>query len=84
MITFPISNATIHFQMSMILSACYMSMLCTNWGNVSVFDNTVNFFSNGNGSFWFKIVAEWFSIVIYLFSLIAPMLFPNRNFDTKV
>lgn len=41
---FAISNATIFFQALLILSAMYMSMLCTNWGNVTIFDNTTDFF----------------------------------------
>lgn len=68
----------------MVLSACYMCMLCSNWGNVSIFENTTDFFNHSNGSFWFKIVAEWFTIAIYLFSLVAPLLFPNRDFGENI
>lgn len=41
---FAISNATIVFQALMMLSAMYLSMLCTNWGNVTIFDDTTDFF----------------------------------------
>ena len=59
----------------------YMSMLCTNWGNVTIFDNTTNFFQHSNGSYRLKITAEWITIGIYVFSMVAPLLFPNRDFD---
>ena len=78
--TFPISAATIYFHLGMILAACYLSMLCTNWGNMSIFDNTTDFFKGDNGSFWLKIVAQWFTIVLFVFSLIGPKLCPNRDF----
>lgn len=77
---FAISNATIIFQVTMIFSAIYLAMLCTNWGSVTVFDNTTDFFQHSQGSFWLKIVAQWFTIGIFLFSLVGPMLFPNRDF----
>ena len=77
---FAISNATIIFQVSMIFSAVYLAMLCTNWGSVTVFDNTTDFFQHSQGSFWLKMVAQWFTIAIFLFSLIGPMLFPDRDF----
>ena len=79
---FPISSATIMFQALMILSAMYLSMLCTNWGSVSIFDDTTDFFSHGTASYWLKLVAEWASMGLYVFSLVAPILpcFRNRNF----
>ena len=54
---FAISSATIYFHIGMILAACYLSMLCTNWGNMSIFDDTTNFFQGSDGSYWLKIVA---------------------------
>jgi hypothetical protein len=77
---FEISNATIIFQFSLIFSAIYLSMLCTNWGNISIFDNTTDFFQGSQSAFWLKMVAQWFTIAIFLFSLVGPMLFPGRDF----
>ena len=78
---FPISDATITFQGLMICSALYMSMLCTNWGSLSIFDNTTDFFVGSDSSYKLKIFAEWATIGIYIFSLVAPLLCPNRNFE---
>jgi hypothetical protein len=60
-----------------------MSMLCTNWGNMSIFDNTTSFFSNGSSSYGVKMFAEWFTVAVFLFSMVGPLLFPNRDFGTN-
>ena len=77
---FPISSATIFFQALMVLSAVYFSMLLTNWGNPTVFDSTILFFEANLTSFWIKLIAQWLSMAIYLFSMVAPVLFPGREF----
>jgi hypothetical protein len=79
--TFPITPQTIFFQLLLVLASVYYCMLLTNWGNPTVFDDTTNFFESNKSSFWIKIVAEWISIAIYLFSLLAPLIFPNRDFS---
>lgn len=78
--SFPISGATILFQALLTLAAIYYSMLLTNWGNPTIFNNTSTFYSSNNTSFWIKLVAQWLSTGIYLFSMFAPMIFPDREF----
>jgi hypothetical protein len=79
--TFPVTTQTIFFQLLLVLASVYYCMLLTNWGNPTVFDDTTTFFESNSSSFWIKIVAEWISIAIYLFSLLAPLIFPNRDFS---
>jgi hypothetical protein len=56
-------------------------MLLTNWGNPSIFQGgTIPLYSANDTSFWLKLVAQWLSTLIYLFSMFAPMLFPDREF----
>jgi hypothetical protein len=75
--TFPISDVSIQFQLLMILSALYYSMLLTNWMNPSQFtDGTAS--NSGMTAFWIKMVCEWLTILIFVFSIFAPVLFPNR------
>jgi len=79
--TFPISSASIFFQLLLVLGAFYYAMLLTNWGNPTVFDGTnVPFYSANDQSFWVKLVIQWLSTLIYLFSMFAPLLFPDREF----
>jgi len=62
-----------------VLAAVYYAMLCTNWGNPTVFNDTTDFYSS-TASFWIKLVAQWLSMAIYGFSMVAPIIFPNREF----
>ena len=80
---FPISTATILFQGLMVLASVYYSMLMTNWGNPSVMDNTYGFFSDNYMSYWVQMSALWVSQAIYVFSLTAPICFPNRDFGQE-
>lgn len=74
---FAISNQTIFFQLSMMLSAMYYAMLCTNWQNPGLY--TDGRYASAS-TYWLKVVSLWLSILVYLFSMVAPLLFPNRRF----
>jgi len=80
---FAISNATIYFQLLMMVSAMYMAMLCTNWGKTEVFNNggRANFFEPNMTSYWLKIIAQWVTMSMYLLSLLMPILFPDREYN---
>jgi hypothetical protein len=75
----PITNATIIFQFLLILAAVYYAMLLTNWGQPSLFeDSTFDFFSKSAYSYWIQLSAQWVSMLLYLYSMVAPLLCPDR------
>lgn len=68
--------------MLLILAAIYYSMLLTNWGTPALFsDNSFTFFQKSAYSFWIQLVAQWVSVIVYLFSMTAPLCFPDRQFS---
>jgi len=75
---FPITPATIIFQLILVFASIYYAMMLTNWGNPALFTDTTDFFKASTTSFWVKQVAQWVSLLIYLFSLLGPLLFPGR------
>ena len=77
---FPISTATILFQLLLVLASIYYSMLLTNWGSPTILDDTAVFFDKSGQSFWIQVSAQWISEAIYIFSLTAPLCFPGRDF----
>jgi len=80
---FPISTATILFQLLLILSSIYFSMLLTDWGNPNVMDSgnkDAMFFEPSYQSFWINVAAMWVSQAIYIFSLTAPWCI-DRDFS---
>ena len=76
---FQITTQTIVFQVLMLLSAIYYAMLLTNWGSPNYSQiNNASFFNVNKTSYWCQLVAMWVSMAIYLFSLVAPLIFPDR------
>ena len=74
---FPISKETITFQLIMMLSSMYYAMLCTNWLEPGLYTKG-DYISDT--TYWLKMVALWLSLLVYLYSMIAPLLFPDRQF----
>jgi serine incorporator 1/3 len=61
------------FYLMMFLGGAYMAMVLTDWDSSS---------SSSNGvSMWVKIVAQWLTMLLFLWTLLAPKLFPNREFN---
>ena len=78
------------FHTAFMLGAMYVQQLLTNWETISAHDAqsstaapeiTVD---SGAGSMWAKIVSSWLVFALYLWSLFAPLIFPDRDFGYGV
>jgi len=54
-----------------------MGMLLTNWTSASL--TTGDLISNGFG-FWVRATISWLVTLIYIWTLIAPRICPERDF----
>ncbi|POM68085.1 TMS membrane protein [Phytophthora palmivora] len=61
------------FYSMMCLAGLYMAMVLTDWDSA---DGSAN-----NVSMWVKIIAQWLTILLFTWTLIAPKLFPDRDFS---
>ncbi|TMW62873.1 hypothetical protein Poli38472_005491 [Pythium oligandrum] len=61
------------FYLMMFLAGVYMAMVLTDW-------DSANGASNGV-SMWVKIVAQWLTMLLFLWTILAPKLFPDRDFS---
>ncbi|KAE9138836.1 hypothetical protein PF010_g812 [Phytophthora fragariae] len=61
------------FYSMMCLAGLYMAMVLTDWNSA---DGSFN-----NISMWVKIVAQWVTILLFSWTLVAPKLFPDRDFS---
>jgi len=68
------------FHLIMCFAALYMAMMLTNWGSVEEEPLSANP-EISETSMWVKIVSQWFGYVIYLWTLMAPMCCPGRDFS---
>lgn len=67
----------------MALISCYVAMILTNWGTVNGLDENHNAANPTVGRINMAIlgVSQWMAIGLYSWTLIAPRLFPDRDFS---
>jgi len=68
---------TYHFVMLII--AVYTSMMLTDWGTPAAAQNQK--YNLGYASAWLQMSANWVCSLLYMWTLVAPKLFPNRDFS---
>lgn len=64
----------------MCIAAIYLGMLVTNWSSVSL--TTGNLVSSDFG-FWVRVAISWFVTLLYIWTLVAPKIFPDRDFTVE-
>jgi len=64
----------------MCLASVYVGMLATNWTSASL--TTGDLISNGFG-YWVRIAISWVTAVVYIWTLLAPKIFPERDFSVE-
>ncbi|XP_070155900.1 probable serine incorporator isoform X3 [Polyergus mexicanus] len=66
------------FHLMFALATLYVMMTLTNWYKPNSSLDTLN--ANA-ASMWVKIISSWMCLALYVWSLIAPAVFPNRDFS---
>ena len=64
-----------HFYMC--LASMYVGMLITNWTSASL---TTSDFVSSNFGFWVRVCISWLTTLVYVWTLLAPKVFPERDF----
>ncbi|VVC97182.1 unnamed protein product [Leptidea sinapis] len=64
------------FHVVFALATLYIMMTLTNWYNPSSQLSQVN-----EASMWIKITSSWLCVGLYVWSLVAPAIFPDRDFS---
>jgi len=81
----PVSYSYSYFHFTFFLAAMYLTMVITNWrlpieSQDSDHKTTISV-DQGELSVWVKIISAWLTILLYIWTLLAPFIFPNRVFD---
>ncbi|KAG0307481.1 hypothetical protein BGZ98_000199 [Dissophora globulifera] len=72
------------FHLVFALAAMYISMVLTNWNTFKEIDgngNNLILIGQSWPAVWVKVVSSWICYGLYAFSLLAPVLFPDRFLD---
>jgi len=75
------TNSFIYFHLILLFASCYVAMLLTNWGSPVLNGKQFQGFQAGDRSMWMKLGTSWAATVLYIWTLIAPALCPNRDFS---
>ncbi|EGF77896.1 hypothetical protein BATDEDRAFT_35877 [Batrachochytrium dendrobatidis JAM81] len=72
------------FHLIFILTAFYMASVFTNWSVFSI--STVagvdlSAVDKGVGPMWVSVATSWINVLLYIWSLLAPIVFSNRDFS---
>lgn len=62
----------------MIFCSMYMAMMITNWGSPNISGESFELFMPSVLSYYVKLGTSGVCSLLYLWSLIAPKLFPER------
>eukprot|EP01116_Phalansterium_solitarium_P005959 TRINITY_DN18282_c0_g1_i1.p1 TRINITY_DN18282_c0_g1~~TRINITY_DN18282_c0_g1_i1.p1 ORF type:complete len:423 (-),score=158.55 TRINITY_DN18282_c0_g1_i1:384-1652(-) len=76
----PVSYSYFRFHLVFMLGAMYIGMLMSDWQVIesSAGSNTLQV-DTGNPSVWIKTVSSWVCILLYAWTLVAPVMFPDRE-----
>ena len=60
--------------------SCWFAMAMTSWGSIKTGGNVANP-DAGSVSMWIIIASQWLVLALFLWTLVAPRLFPGRDFS---
>ncbi|NWY96403.1 SERC2 protein, partial [Loxia curvirostra] len=66
------------FHLCLLLAALYIMMTLTNWYRP---DESLQVLSSPWTAVWVKICSSWAGLLLYLWTLVAPLLLPDRDFS---
>lgn len=73
----PVSYSYSFFHLIFALASMYSAMLLSGWTSSSESSDLIDV---GWTSVWVRICSEWFTAGLYIWTLVAPWLFPDREF----
>lgn len=73
----PVSYSYMFFHLIFALASMYSAMLLSGWTSSSDGSDLIDV---GWSSVWVKICTEWVTAGLYIWSLVAPLLMPDREF----
>ncbi|KAM4691739.1 serine incorporator 3 [Rhinophrynus dorsalis] len=66
------------FLLMLSLASLYIMMTLTNWYSPDADSNTM---TSKWPAVWVKMVSSWVCLLLYVWTLVAPLLLPNRDFS---
>lgn len=74
----PVSYSYTFFHLIFALASMYSAMLLTGWSSST--SGSTELIDVGWTSVWVRICTEWATAVLFIWTLVAPIIFPDREF----
>ena len=73
---------SVHWKLNvaLLLLSCWCSVALTSWGTIESGGNAANP-DKGTVAMWMIISSQWLVIALYIWTLVAPKLYPDRDFS---
>ncbi|KAJ2739555.1 Membrane protein tms1 [Coemansia sp. BCRC 34301] len=68
------------FHFIFCMAAMYVAMLLTNWNSISSEDKVI-IIGRSSTAVWVKVVTSWLCILMYSWTLVGPVLLPDREWS---
>ncbi|KAI0067341.1 TMS membrane protein/tumor differentially expressed protein [Artomyces pyxidatus] len=74
------------FHIIFVLGAMYVAMLLTDWNVITSTQSSADngddvYIGRSETAMWMRIVSSWVCVLLYMWSLLAPVLMPDRFSD---
>ncbi|GBC00799.1 hypothetical protein RclHR1_03980015 [Rhizophagus clarus] len=71
------------FHLIFAIASMYVAMLLTNWNNVTTTNSDEKLVVIGQTytAVWVKVISSWICILLYSWTLVGPVFFPDRFVD---
>lgn len=69
------------FHLIFLLAALYLMEVLTDWAVIKDGHNADVHVGEGMASVWIKIVSSWIAAALYMWTLMAPICLPDRDFN---
>ena len=70
-----------HFMMA--IASMYVAMMITNWGSSQFSAKVDTMYQSSLFGFWVRMTISWCSFSLYVWTLIAPRVCPDREFNIE-
>jgi hypothetical protein len=76
------------FHLIFVLASMYLAMLLTNWNTITIIpgqnesdDGMLAVIGKSWAAVWVKVVSSWLVMGLYAWTLLGPMIFPDREWS---
>ncbi|RKP22824.1 serine incorporator/TMS membrane protein [Syncephalis pseudoplumigaleata] len=66
------------FHLIFALATMYVAMLLTDWNSMQGNPKELMRIGQSYTAVWVRVVSAWICVLLYAWTLVAPLLFPNR------